>query len=332
MESPHAYGCDLSNVNRSPHVFHLRDMQLLHHWNFVTSRSIVNTPDLDHVWQSLFPEIAFKNSYVVHGLLSLTALHLAHLKPAKRRSSINDAIWHHTIAIEGFYKAIPHISPENSDALFVSAILSFFYAFLTIGDLHDDSDEQQRGISQESRILLASWMRLLRGIEAVLAPVYENLRFGPLITLFSLGNWNEIEPDRVTSTDKQLASIRQIWEDEKHVEVYDICLFLLRKTWAWMEQFQNSATSSKTGCGYNRAWSGPFMWVFFVPEEYFDLQRQRQPAALIILAYYGALLQQLDEYWWAKGSGKSIVSAVDNALGPFWAPWTLWPKGIVGLV
>lgn len=74
------------------------------------------------------------------------------------------------------------------------------------------------------------------------------------------------------------------------------------------------------------------MWLFLAPEQFFQLQRQRQPPALIILAYYRALLQQLNKYWWAQGCGESIVSAVDEVLGPFWAPWTLWPKEVVGLI
>lgn len=37
---------------------------------------------------------------------------------------------------------------ESSDALFTSAILSFFYAFLTFGELYEDYGEQQHGSSE----------------------------------------------------------------------------------------------------------------------------------------------------------------------------------------
>lgn len=39
--------------------FELKGLALLHHWTRVTSRSIVNTPQLDHFWQTVLPEIAF---------------------------------------------------------------------------------------------------------------------------------------------------------------------------------------------------------------------------------------------------------------------------------
>lgn len=84
---------------------------------------------------------------------------------------------------------------------------------------------------------------LLRGVEAVLAPVYEHLHFGPLKILLGLGNWDEVQVDEETIADKHLASIKHIWADDKYVEVYDTCLSLLRKTWAWMAQFQDAAVN-----------------------------------------------------------------------------------------
>jgi hypothetical protein len=66
-----------------------------------------------------------------------------------------------------------------------------------------------------------------------------------------------------------------------------------------------------------------------VPKEYFRLQQQRQPLALLIFAYFGALLEQLQQYWWADSCGESIVSVIDDCLGPYWAEWMDWPKQVV---
>jgi hypothetical protein len=73
----------------------------------------------------------------------------------------------------------------------------------------------------------------------------------------------------------------------------------------------------------------PFIWLSVVPKEYFKLQRQRQPLALLIFAYYGALLHQFQTYWWTDSCGKSIVSVVDDFLGSYWAEWMEWPKQVV---
>jgi predicted alpha/beta hydrolase len=73
----------------------------------------------------------------------------------------------------------------------------------------------------------------------------------------------------------------------------------------------------------------PFIWLSVVPKEYFKLQRQRQPLALLIFAYFGALLEQLHRDWWTDSCGKSIVGVVDDCLGSYWAEWMEWPKQAV---
>jgi hypothetical protein len=53
--------------------------------------------------------------------------------------------------------------------------------------------------------------------------------------------------------------------------------------------------------GFNRAWARPMFFIYFAPEKYFTLLQERQPAALILYAYFGALLHGLDSYWFLKG-------------------------------
>lgn len=244
-----------------------------------------------------------------------------------------DAACHHTKALEGFYGAINHIGAGNSDAVFATASLLFFHAFVTLSQLHNNVDQQPGGCSKVSRILGAEWIPLLRGVGAVLSPVHEHVRVGPLSSMIGLGNWEAVNPDEnPTADDEILRNIGQLWKDDIHAEVYETSLRLLRQFWAWMEQLMNSGGSTSEDCGYHGMWSGPFMWLFIAPEKFFDLQRQRQPAALVLFAHFGAFLQKLNGYWWAEGCGKSIVSAIDDCLGSYWEPWTRWPKEVVGLI
>ena len=298
----------------------------------VTSRSILNTPQLDHFWQSVFPEIAFQHSYVMHSILSVAALHVTYLCPSNRDIYVYSAAHHHAQALSGFREGINSIGPHNSDALFASATLAFFYAFLTFGKLYDEYNQDDSPTMRTSRILGAEWIPLVRGIEVVLHPVYDYVRVGPLHALLGLGNWEELDPDTQPGPDDEnLLRLREIWTFDENAELYDKTLHLLRKTSVWMTQFQNMQGDRVSEWGYNRDWSGPFMWLFLVPDKYLLLQQQRQPTALVLFAYFGALLQYLNGYWWMEGCGKSIVSVVDGCLGPYWTPWLEWPKQVVGL-
>jgi hypothetical protein len=274
----------------------------------------------------LIPQVAFRHGYVMHSLLSLTALHVAYLNPSERSSSLMDAAQHHVKALKGFTDDLNRIGPENSDALFVNAALTFFYAFVAFG--RDGGDAG--GTARTSRVLGTDWIPMVRGLEAVLRQVYDHVSVGPLKTMLSLGNWEGLDLDTTFDHhDEQVVGIREIWKEGDNAGVYNETLDLLRRCRMWIAQFEVLQIDDESEWGYNRAWSGPFMWLFFSPQKYFDLLEQRQPPALVIFAWFGASIHSLNRYWWIEGCGQSIVDVVDECLGPFWAPWIKWPKEIV---
>jgi hypothetical protein len=296
----------------------------------VTSLSIVRAPKLDYVWQTVLPQVAFRHDYIMHTILSLTALHIAYLNPTNRSSSMLAAAQHHEKSLAGFREDMDRIGPDNCDALFANAALTFFYAFLTFGKLYDDYGGDASRTARTSRILGADWIPLVRGIEAVLHHVYDHVSAGPLKSMLSLGNWDELDPEaNADAQDEQIVRIRETWNGKENAEVYDETLYLLRKCRFWIAQFEVLQIEPEPEWGYNRGWAGPFIWLCLAPKEYFLLLEQRQPPALLIFACFGALLHSLDRYWWMEGCGKSIVSVVDECLGPYWSPWTEWPRQTV---
>jgi hypothetical protein len=57
---------------------------------------------------------------------------------------------------------------------------------------------------------------------------------------------------------------------------------------------RNEGTLHKEG--NHREVSSLFMWIYISPERFFELLHQRRLPALLMLAYFGALLHQLDHY------------------------------------
>ncbi|PSN58923.1 hypothetical protein BS50DRAFT_538129 [Corynespora cassiicola Philippines] len=333
--SPHITPCIYLRENSavpSGAYFKLKDMALLHHWSLSTSLSMIKSPPLNHFWQKVFPEIAFHHAYVMHSILSIAALHVTYLCTSNRHEHICYASHHNTLALRSFREGINSLGPDNSDALFASATLAFFYAFVRLGRLYEGDGEDDGPASRTSRILGAEWIPLVRGMEAVLHPVYDYVRTGPLRSLLGLGNFFEIDPDAQPGPDDEaLLQLQEVWASDEKSQVYDDTLHLMRRTSAWMVQFRTASDDQLSEWGYNREWSGPFAWLFLASERYFVLLQQRQPPALVLFAYFGALIQRLNGYWWADGCGKSIVSAVAECLGPYWSSWLQWPKEFVGL-
>lgn len=321
---------DVSTDEAQRASFTLEDMALFHHWTLSTSRTFVNSPDADNLWQTVFPEIAYQHSYVMHGILSIAALHITHLRPTDRHVHLRKATHHHMQALSGFREDIQFIGPHNANALFVNSTLLFLYAFLTFGKTYDEAAGED--VMRTSRILGADWIPLVRGIQAVLSPVYEQIKGGPLCSTLKFHRWDETDPDEQPSPDDaQMLRIREMWQGDSNATIYNETLESLRRVSAWVWNFHNASAEDQSLWGYNREWSAPFMWLAIVPKEYFVLQRQRQPLALLIFAYFGAFLQRLDKQWWTENCGKSIVRVIDDILGPYWNEWMEWPLHVVGL-
>ncbi|GKT70800.1 LOW QUALITY PROTEIN: hypothetical protein ColTof4_03223 [Colletotrichum tofieldiae] len=218
------------------------DMALLHHWTISTSRTIVGFAGADDWWQQAFPRIAFGHPFVMHGILSLTALHLAHLDLHNRRRYMADAARRHNQALHGFGEAIANISDDNSDAIFACASMNIVYVFGMYGHLYESCNGDSSHSARNARVLGAEWIPMIRGIEAVLKPIYDRMRLGPLSPLLNLSNWEELDPNTEESDngDRQLCKIRTTWDDGSDAEIYDQTLYLLRKCHAYMRQYMKA--------------------------------------------------------------------------------------------
>lgn len=267
----------------------------------------------------------------MQAILSLAALHLAYLDRSDKNRHMVDAASYHTKALQGFQKAVSEVKSDNSDAVFGWSILNVLYVFGTSGQLSDGEDDPA-GSSRKDRILGLEWIPMFRGIEAVLQPTHNTLKFGSLYQMMTIGNWFELDPDIAPDADDEyFCQARTSWERNTDAQTYDDALRVLRKSRMYIVQFDDMDSETLKQCGYNRAWAGPFMFIYFAPKPYFTLLRQRQPPALILFAFFGALLQAADYCWCMEGWSRNIVQVVDDLLGSYWRPWIAWPAKVVGL-
>lgn len=324
-----------SNVGHDSSLFTLSDLALLHHWTTITSLNIVQSPSVNYIWQSGFPQFAFKNGALMSRILSLAALHRAYLDPANRHSAMLVAGQHHSQAIKGLMEGLNDgAGSDFGNAVFANAVLTFFYAFISFGPLYNDQQTCTNAAAHTSRILGASWIPLIRGLGPVIERVREHVAAGPLSSLLDIVKWMELRPGlEYDIEDQQISRIADIWHERDHnselAEIYDQTMFALRKCNMWLKQshaWQDDNGPPKANYG---PWSAPFIWTSTVPEAFFTLLQQRQPPAMIIFACFGALVHKMEDYWWIEGCGKSIVEVVDHCLGPYWSEWMDWPKAVV---
>ncbi|PON30869.1 hypothetical protein TGAM01_v200289 [Trichoderma gamsii] len=195
-------------------TYTIKDMALLHHWTWSTSQSVADFPDVSRYWQTVFPQIAFEHTFVMHAILSLAALHQAYLYPERRKQLTLEAMRYHSQALQGFQRGIERMNDSNSDALFACSSLNIIYVFAMYGQLYDDAEFDMTPAARKSRILGAEWLPMVRGVQAILDPVYQRVRFGPLSSLLSIGNWDHLDPDSErVADDERFRSLGNLWAE-----------------------------------------------------------------------------------------------------------------------
>lgn len=325
----------VSTADREPQnaaQFNLDDMALLHHWTRVASLSIVDSPGhANKLWQDLITSIGLEHAFVMHAILSLAALHLACSQPSSKEQWLTISTRHHNKALQGMQDSINQLNAQNGHAVFACSFLNIINIFCVHGRLADGSTGELRTSLRKSQILGADLIPMIRGVQAVLAPVHQHILQGPLAPLMEIGHWMSLTPDiSAPPADEHFRKLRDVWAADSDTEVYDHTLYELRKCCAYVKESEVSPGGTPNS-SYNGRWAAPEIWLLMTQPEYFVRLEQRQPAALLLYCYMGALMHDLECHWFLKGWGRNIVDVVAEILGPYWSKWTVWPKQVVGL-
>ena len=78
-------------------------------------------------------------------------------------------------------------------------------------------------------------------------------------------------------------------------------------------------------------WTAIYIWPVQVSQDYLDLLKNRDPAALILLAHYCILLEPLESHWYMNGYSKRLLSRIYNQLDQEWRQCLHWPLEEIGL-
>ncbi|KAF5974384.1 sterol uptake control 2 [Fusarium coicis] len=71
-------------------------LELMHHYSTITANTLALKLDMQHVWRMVLPEMSYNAPFLSHGLLSVAALHKAHLLPERRDKYLDLAAYHQT--------------------------------------------------------------------------------------------------------------------------------------------------------------------------------------------------------------------------------------------
>jgi hypothetical protein len=245
----------------------------------------------------------------MHGLLAISALHLADKEPASAAEYLPLSIHHQNLAISSFRSALVAISEENCHAVFAQAsVISMSSMFLACVRSRVDPNYEPSVDEFIEPYLLT------RGIGEVVAAARDWIISGPLAVMLD----GHIVPDVDHCTipyavqshfDNIRDKFRRSFPDEEE-------LTALLEALASLEHIYKELSTGLKGWEDNPGlvWK----WPSATPQSYTSKLRLHHPGALVLYAHFAILSRKYDSNWFHRGWSDLAVTTISNALSPEW--------------
>jgi hypothetical protein len=305
------------NVVETPFSDREREqLRLMCHYTLHASHSLaeITIPqDRDQsLWSTWVTELALESDFLLHGVLSLSALHLA-LSGVSRQKNIILAIRHHDLGVALFRPHLSTITAGHYDAMIAFSCIVAFYAF----------GIQRLSEPDESPIIkLYQVLTLIRGSSVILKADYEAVlrsRWSAMMTHIPDEVPQELPDDikDMLSTLQQCASTTTLGIDQQNVYRSTIEVLRANLEYALTHLFTQKTTT---------------LFVVMCPAEFWNLISSGEPLALAILANYAVILHWQQKNIWMEGWGKDLAEAVTSAISSEWHDCIHWARRETGCV
>lgn len=275
-----------------------REQLLLHHFASKISFTLSDRIDFQTVWSLHIPRDSYDYPHLMHGILAVSALHLARTAKSFDTGFYTDlAIHHHNLALSFLRPVVTSVTARNFDALYASAMLTFLF---NIGLLKfSDSSRLVRDITALSE--------LAKGILAVRREGTDRHKIGNSHLVREYRSWDSPLPlpmainRTIKNIEHVVHSLPETGEEAENKNLYIQTTKRLRLT-------LNALTRNPDHPAMI------YMWFSLVDRRYIELLKYNDPLALLILAHYGICMLLVKDTWWASTCARYIITAVRDIL------------------
>lgn len=301
----------------------MEDMALWHHFIKTTASTLSNP------WGDELPTLALNCDYLLHGILAVSALHIAYLHPDKKDKYNHLASHHQDLAFPALNKATTNITPENANNVFAASTLVMVSNFASFRS----SAELVFPLTQTSTNEGASnWIICLRGCSSIAWTAQAHIEAGPLGFLLTQG--------RALETALQSGARPSAEDEESLKQISEIVLNLpstkIETSTDEMETYKDAverlrnmlaASAQNLSSIMQRAITS--IWPATVSNTFIRLLSEKRPPALIIMAHYCLLLANINGCWYLEHRGLHLFQSVERELGNEWIAYIEHPRRVI---
>lgn len=289
-------------------------LELLHHYANRASLTL-STENTLSIWQESVPAEAKAHRFLMHSLLAVSALHLSYAGLDKREAYALIANRQYKKALDTFRLTVGAINCTNGNAV---TAFSFLTVVFSVGvPLVSGFSRTPNPTSAFIDIL-----QVLRQAHVAVSPVLSGVMkgaLGPLIESPPGGGKSCAMHEKGREVlDALKPLIEQSTETEEHRIIYTAALLALKTFAANMQDVPPS-------------WANCLSWPIWVSPEFFQLLQDKQPMALVLIAYWSVPVYRSPNLWfntWAK----IVVADIWTMLDGQWKLAVTWPAEQVGFI
>ncbi|KAH7123154.1 hypothetical protein EDB81DRAFT_813599 [Dactylonectria macrodidyma] len=299
------------SISGSGATFTVIHMTLLHH-------AEVNMADYMALRGIILPIIdaAIDNAvtapYLLDQLLALSALHLATQDATRAHVYQNQATELQTRALSMFNQVREEITESNYMPTFLFATL------LGVHVLRNTLSDHHLALGEFVGTFV-NYIRLHRGVRAVTSVYWDSILQSELKPLLYIIDWTDYAEDRTPGL--ETADLKTFLESSDLApSSVKACLNALK----WVQWVLDMIAMEPSR--FDLAVHATMAWPLVIPDEYVDSLYQHRPEALVVLAYYAAILHRYRQFWVFGYSGSSLIQSIGLHVGAYWADVLAWPQ------
>ncbi|EXL39539.1 hypothetical protein FOCG_17851 [Fusarium oxysporum f. sp. radicis-lycopersici 26381] len=310
------------STDTTHHSHRMLEMRLMHHYTNVTSKTLLtNSPAAEDIWQRAVPEMAFSGNsrtYLADAILSVAALHLRSLSP-NDKALVRASHAYSASSLSAFGASLGSgITPDNAEALFLTATLIAFQASASRIFVKDDGDVAL-GDSSNQYAPPLSWFHAFQGVKAVVANSWRWIHHSGIVKAVIDSQFGFRLNLSTRSPDSFFGHMLEGLADEL---MNEDPLLVPSTTQAYLH-----AVSVLNWAHKNYHAAAALTFPATASKRYVDLVDARRPRALVILACFFALLKRMDNVWWLQDVARREVTGLVSLLEPGskWWRHLEWP-------
>lgn len=274
------------------------------------------------MWKVLIPQLASQYTFLKHGILACSAIHLAHINPPQRHSYQVTAASHLDLGMPLFRSEVVVFNEENCHAIFAFSHLLTVYSHAS-----EKEDERLLLVDSNGTDAVSNWLFFLRSSCDLADSIWECVVRGPLKPLVCA--WEspiDVEMGIRTPLVERLLSVipdknsDDCWSEEV-CRIYQEAAFLLGYAFA---------CSQVLGENFD-TWDAIRVWPMGLSTDFMHLLNRWHPGAMVVFAHYCILLNKLEGKWYSQGRAKRLLGHIVHRLDPKWLCQIQEPLQVVGL-